>query len=731
MVGAGIPAPALAYGPGYDVAALREKKKAKNKKPKLSISDVYPSGRDDGNGARKLMTSYVDEIIARKNPPAIVQIPKNEIEKTFYESSFVEKAKHPHLQDIPMLSQLARQEAIWPTHTTSKRKLIIDICNRLKRNDGSLVRARMSSEQIDDGLLGQVSAALEKNIYLQHIMLHDNTITDKGLETLCLSVRWHPSLHTIWLGHNQISDIGAQHIAALLRRNHNIKDINLSTKWPAESWSKKEQTMHPHVTHIGADYLARSLQLACGLTSLSLAHQRILDTGANMIFQSLKPSTLRVLNLKDNHLTNACCGTLKTMLQSNCALEKLDLSVHQIDCDGTALISQGLVSNSILQALDLSKGAIGDRGMKALLDALELNHVLSILSTIYNVSSDDRADIVVSMRKAAIEAYRCHPERVNPRDLERATGNSTTASATLGDRNYGGDDGLLLESRPFNLISSAAVPPFSPNTRDRLDRIASGVSLASIESRDATPDHQRKSTRDLVNRSEAGEEATFRHDVNFRPPSSPDVGAFGRRPPSRPLSIPSGSPLLRGRSTGNSRKSQDRTAKESDDADDSGSEFSQTFRQLFSSSSALTMPPLSPPPGSRGGFSRQDSRDGEVRERSSNSPTGSRGQLEGPPSRGGRVLLSRDLGRTRGVPNITNYGALPIRSATTRFRDSAQHLMYLRVSTPDDPPDVRPYSLIQVALDQKAEIDRIRKEHQTEEYKEVSAQLSMYVYVIL
>jgi hypothetical protein len=48
---------------------------------------------------------------------------------------------------------------------------------RLKRNDGGLVRLRLNSEGIDDELLVLLTRVLPENIYLQHIMLHDNAIT--------------------------------------------------------------------------------------------------------------------------------------------------------------------------------------------------------------------------------------------------------------------------------------------------------------------------------------------------------------------------------------------------------------------------------------------------------------------------------------------------------------------------------------------------------------------------
>jgi len=87
--------------------------------------------------------------------------------------------------------------------------------------------------------------------------------------------------------------------------------------------------------------------------------------------------------------------------------------------------------------------------------------------------------------------------------------------------------------------------------------------------------------------------------------------------------------------------------------------------------------------------------------------------------KGGKPILSKDLGKTMGVPNIPTIGIRPIRSATTQFRDSGQHIGYLRVATPDDPPMQRPISLMEIAKQQKEYKAKVALERQGEVYKEL------------
>ena len=85
------------------------------------------------------------------------------------------------------------------------------------------------------------------------------------------------------------------------------------------------------------------------------------------------------------------------------------------------------------------------------------------------------------------------------------------------------------------------------------------------------------------------------------------------------------------------------------------------------------------------------------------------------PGSGG--LTSREVGVTLAIPKTGNSGVMPIRTATSRHRDSGQHLMYLKIQTPDDPDGALPYSILQVAKDREKERARIMAERQTEKYK--------------
>ena len=207
------------YGPGY--AVTRPKRRARKGNDKNS-AEIGTSSKRVSMRIRLIDTLF-DEVLKRPPDP----IPTDDfppVSDEFLSSPFLAKLKDlGQLEAIPTLSQAARQKAIWPTHSSEKRKRILDIQARLKRNDGGMVRCRLNSEGIDDSILKLIVDVLPDNIYLQHLMLHDNVITDKGVRDLCKSLQLHPSIHTLWLGGNRITDLGVEYISELLTKNQNLK----------------------------------------------------------------------------------------------------------------------------------------------------------------------------------------------------------------------------------------------------------------------------------------------------------------------------------------------------------------------------------------------------------------------------------------------------------------------------------------------------------------------------
>lgn len=290
-------------------------------------TDASPSKavvvKDDGKGASRLLKTYVDHVLLKAQDPPQTQVALNRLTEHFHESTFEEKLDSIELRNIPFKSQISIQRNLVPSLSTDQKKRFIMIAKRIKDNDASLIQIKLANEGIDDFVLYQLCAGLTYNNRLQYLILHNNCITDEGVKRLCAVLSCHPKFHTLWLSANKISDVGVRALARLTAKNPNIKEINLSNRWPSQIWAQKEYELHPHVTYIGAEYLSQALRAQAQLTSLTLAEQRLRDDGAILLFEVLSECILRALNISANELTNRCCESLRDVLAANPVLEKL------------------------------------------------------------------------------------------------------------------------------------------------------------------------------------------------------------------------------------------------------------------------------------------------------------------------------------------------------------------------------------------------------------------------
>lgn len=361
---------------------------------RLLVLPVPRPLKRDGEGARNLLSQYVDEVLAHHKKPNYTDVNVPDDDDFEAQLQLLEDA------DVPLISQTSRWQAMWPFHPSEQRRRFIDVCRRVKRNEGTMLSCRLSSEFISDQLVIRLCSSLRENTCLLHLMLHDNAITDASIQPLCKALRMHPSLNSLWLGANHLSDTSAEYLGSLIQKNSVIKDLNLSNKWPNPHWKDVEKRSHPHITHIGAERFASALANCCGLTSLSLNDQRVRDDGAVALFAAIPKSHLVMLNLGKNELTDECCTEISKCLTSTyCPLRELFLSHNMIGNKGAVLIGHGLCSNSSVYTLDLNSNRIEEQGMEALYEALCMNETVEALMVRNNEYAGEVIETILADKK--------------------------------------------------------------------------------------------------------------------------------------------------------------------------------------------------------------------------------------------------------------------------------------------------------------------------------------------
>jgi len=390
------------YNAGYAVVKAKPKKK-ELPLPLHGTKLLYQQLLDKAlheHDRQHILTHNQDRLLNRAIEPSeeIYEHPDNASGTRSFEDILKDKILTTH----PLSSDVLRDEGRFPASAKNLTERINKIADSLGRSDGSMIRLRLHSENLNDDLVKILASRLSRNKFLQTLMIHNNAITNAGIEILCRSLYSHPCLHVLCVGDNFLSDPAVTSMCRLLAHNKHVSDINMANKWPGRSWLNVEESVHPFISAKGAKIFANTLMSGqCSLTSLSLQFQRVHDEGATALFEALPHCNLRTLNLTNNCLTDQCCAALSTALSENVLLEQLVLATNEITDEGVAVICEGLSTNVFLQALSLAHNKIDTQGMEYLLECLEYNHTLTTLATFQNISSDLRAEDLAHSRKNA------------------------------------------------------------------------------------------------------------------------------------------------------------------------------------------------------------------------------------------------------------------------------------------------------------------------------------------
>ncbi|MBC9928875.1 ribonuclease inhibitor [Chitinophaga qingshengii] len=198
-------------------------------------------------------------------------------------------------------------------------------------------RLDMCKQQLGIEGVQLVTAALQQNTQIKHILMGTNAFGNPGAQAIADLVAVNNTIETVYLGCNYIEQAGAQAICEALSDNQSVKSM----------WFKRNP--------IGGDSMHHIVQLL-----QQNPHLRTLD------------------------LVNTCAGegflTLLEYLKNNTTIERLYLSGNYLTADMMLPVSDMLAANKHLKALFLSVNNIGDKGVANLMPGLKQNTTLEQLS---------------------------------------------------------------------------------------------------------------------------------------------------------------------------------------------------------------------------------------------------------------------------------------------------------------------------------------------------------------
>nr|XP_014430597.1 NACHT, LRR and PYD domains-containing protein 3-like [Pelodiscus sinensis] len=151
--------------------------------------------------------------------------------------------------------------------------------------------------------------------------------------------------------------------------------------------------------------LSAALRTNQSLTELELSGNELGDSGIKLLCEGLKHPTCKLQKLVvwDCRLTDACCGDLSSLLNSNQSLRELNLSGNNLTGSGVKLLCEGLRHPKCkLEKLDLSENQMDERTVKELEILQEIKPGLSIAFSSRNPAKQNILALLVSQRHTLI-----------------------------------------------------------------------------------------------------------------------------------------------------------------------------------------------------------------------------------------------------------------------------------------------------------------------------------------
>ena len=235
-------------------------------------------------------------------------------------------------------------------------------------------------------LASAISSVVTKNKSLEILALSDNGLAYDGVIKVAHSLCKHPKLKTLNLQNNNITDKAAEALASITSSNSGFEKLYLGNnhlqlgviKIVRElkniSSLKVLDLSNNNITEQAADELAAVIRINKSLEKLSLDGNHLRSSIVVVVNALQEISSLTVLHLNDNKNRSEELGTaISSVVTKNKLMGILSLRDNGLNDDGVINIAQSLCKCSKLKVLNLQNNNITEKAAEALASVVSSN----------------------------------------------------------------------------------------------------------------------------------------------------------------------------------------------------------------------------------------------------------------------------------------------------------------------------------------------------------------------
>ena len=244
-----------------------------------------------------------------------------------------------------------------------------------------------------------VAANISGNAFLQELYICKNDLQSTGGKGIIKALQYICSLRKIHFGNNNICDKAANDIAAVISRNNQLEEIEVSgSKLHLSSTikiMKALQRIHTlkklylnnnNITVEAADIIATVISHNCDLQEVNLGNNDLQTSGTIKIAKSLqKISSLTKLYINHNSIAHEAADDIAAAISCNIHLQELNLGSNNLQTSGAIKIATSLQRISSLTKLYINHNNITHYAADDIATAISCNTDLQELNLGRNI----------------------------------------------------------------------------------------------------------------------------------------------------------------------------------------------------------------------------------------------------------------------------------------------------------------------------------------------------------